>query len=182
MAIFAPAESLPSPATLLRASAKSVTHLNQHIPILYAWKLNFPPVNGFNLRNLVSWVNDIIVIRWSAFFLISVPNSQNLLKWVELVLVVSIARIFHPPLAMLISVVVVIVIVYLVQPFTLQTLLLTIWRSTSESAVPGGVRGNGRESEMEIRVLLSPSFYTVAAFLAFKTYSWLYWALLLCFW
>ena len=36
--------------------------------------------------------------------------------WVELVLVVSIARIFHPPLAMLINVVVVIVIVYLVQP------------------------------------------------------------------
>ena len=43
-------------------------------------------------------------------------------------LVVSIARIFHPPLAMLIHVVVVIVIVivivYLVQPVALQTLLL----------------------------------------------------------
>ena len=44
----------------------------------------------------------------------------------ELVLVVTIARIFHPPLATLINVVVVIVIVYLVQPVTLQTLLLTI--------------------------------------------------------
>ena len=46
--------------------------------------------------------------------------------WMDLVLVVTIAQIFHPPLAMLINVVVVIVIVYLVQPVTLQTLLLTI--------------------------------------------------------
>ena len=44
----------------------------------------------------------------------------------ELVLVVTIARIFHPPLAMLINAVVVIDIEYLVQPVTLQTLLLTI--------------------------------------------------------
>ena len=44
--------------------------------------------------------------------------------WMELVLVVSIARIFHPPLAMLINVVIVIVIVYLVQPVNFHTLPL----------------------------------------------------------
>ena len=56
------------------------------------------------------------------------PKQPKRLKmgWMELVLVVTIARIFHPPLAMLINVVVVIVIVYIVQPVTLHTLLLTI--------------------------------------------------------
>ena len=44
----------------------------------------------------------------------------------ELLLVVTIAQIFHPPLAMLINVVVVIVIVYLIQPVTFHTVLLTI--------------------------------------------------------